>query len=124
MELRPEDWRRILLEYPSEPSRSTPNEADEDLMRGMQRAAAASFTDGINTGFYINAYITKHCPTMDGVLDEMRRGIERKQHTRKVAQEAVQERLDAHGAESVSDLPPAARKTSGGGLSSVWRWKS
>ena len=58
----------------------------------MQREATASFGDGINKGFYINAYTTKHCPTMDGVLEEMRRGLERLEQTR----EAEQERLKAN----------------------------
>ena len=48
---------------------------------------------------------------MDGVLEEMRRGIERMQQSRMAAQEAVQATLDAHGVAGVSDLPPAARQT-------------
>ena len=41
----------------------------------MLREAGAAFSDGINTGFYINSYTTKQCPTMEGVLEEMRRGL-------------------------------------------------
>ena len=56
-----------LLQNPEQP-----NEA-----HGLLAESTASFSDAINTSFYINSYTTKHCPTMDGVLEELRRGIER-----------------------------------------------
>ena len=46
------------------------------------REASAQFGDGINTGFYINSYTTKHCPTMEGVLEELRVGIYRLEQQR------------------------------------------
>ena len=57
-----------------------------------------SFSDGINTGFYINAYTTKHCPTMDGVLEEMRRGLERLHEAREAARARREEDLKAKAA--------------------------
>lgn len=48
-------------------------EEDDD---GLEEATV-SFSDGINTGFYIYSYTTKHCPSMDGVLEELRKGIAR-----------------------------------------------
>ena len=48
-------------------------------MDALELEAQAAFSDGLNTGFYINSYTTKQCPTMEGVLEEMRRGLERLQ---------------------------------------------
>ena len=45
--------------------------------RQQERLQDWRTSDGVNTGFYINAYTTKQCPTMGGVLEEMRRGLER-----------------------------------------------
>eukprot|EP00969_Alexandrium_andersonii_P212527 9384398-Alexandrium_andersonii.AAC.1 len=42
----------------------------------LELEAQAAFSDGLNTGFYINSYTTKQCPTMEGVLEELRRGLE------------------------------------------------
>ena len=93
-EMRPEDWRAILLEcLNGEPDDDMESE-DENLLKEMEGAATAAFSDGINTGFYINSYTTKHCPTMDGVLEEPRRGLERLlQQTRTEAQEKIKEQL-------------------------------
>ena len=41
------------------------------------RASIAAFGDAINTGFYVNSYTTKQCPTMEGVLENLRQGLER-----------------------------------------------
>ena len=41
------------------------------------RASIAAFADSINTGFYVNSYTTKQCPTMEGVLENLRQGLER-----------------------------------------------
>ena len=79
-----------------------------EIIEEIQKAAKASFNDGVNTGYYINAYTANHCPTMDGTLEEMRRGIERMQLSRAAAQEAVQATLDAHGVAHVSDLRPCS----------------
>ena len=48
----------------------------------LLREVSAQFSDGINTGFYINSYTTKHCPTMEGVLEEWRVGIQRLEELR------------------------------------------
>ena len=104
--LNPEGWRRVLLDCLADPPAATSDGPYAEMIEEMQKAAKASFSDGVNTGYYINAYTTKHCPTMDGVLEEMRRGIERMQQSRAAAQEAVQATLDAHGVAHVSELPP------------------
>ena len=49
--------------------------SEEDILR----EAGAAFSDGIITGFCINSYTTNQCPTLEGVLEEMRRGLERLQ---------------------------------------------
>ncbi len=41
------------------------------------RASITAFADSINTGFYLNSYTTKQCPTMEGVLENLRQGLER-----------------------------------------------
>ena len=56
----------------------------------MQEAVAA-FSDGINTGFYINSYTTKHCPTMENVLEQMRQGLERLEDQRKMEKARAEE---------------------------------
>ena len=35
-------------------------------LQELLRQSVASFSDGINSGFYINSYTTKQCPTMEG----------------------------------------------------------
>ena len=46
------------------------------------RASIAAFADAINTGFYVNSYTTKQCPTMDGVLENLRQGLQRLEEQR------------------------------------------
>ena len=75
-ELRPEDWRAVLLDILDSRPNDDENEHDDDSEEIMTEAQGA-FSDGINTGFYINAYTTKVCPTMGGVLEQLRQGIER-----------------------------------------------
>ena len=76
-ELQPAEWREILLELYQKPApREVFHEEIEEDDDGLEEAIV-SFSDGINTGFYINSYTTKHCPTMDGVLEELRKGIAR-----------------------------------------------
>ena len=62
-----------------------------DLCARLSGEAIAAFSDGLNTGFYINAYTTKHCPSMEGVLEEMRRGLVRLQHTRELTRQNLVE---------------------------------
>ena len=61
----------------------------------LLREASAQFSDGINTGFYINSYTTKHCPTMEGVLENLRVGIERLEEQRKAELEQFAKDCDA-----------------------------
>ena len=76
-ELQPTEWREILLELYQKPApREVLHDETEEDDDGLEEAIAF-FSDGINIGFYINSYTTKHCPTMDGVLEELRKGIAR-----------------------------------------------
>ena len=70
-------------------SHEPPDVPDPDL-ENLLRLSVASFSDGVNTGYYINTYTTKACPTMDGVLEELRLGLERLQHQRE--QEAMRQK--------------------------------
>ena len=83
-----EKWRAVLLDLLQKPEQ--PSEAHELLAE-----STASFSDGINTGFYINSYTTKHCPTMDGVLEELRRGIERLETQRRAEEGRGKEEASA-----------------------------
>ena len=73
-----EQWREILLQCSEQ--LSDEEEVDEETDRRateLEAETQASFCDGLLTGFYTNAYTTKQCPSMEGVLEEMRRGLER-----------------------------------------------
>ena len=76
-ELGPEEWRRILLDCLKNCNDAPLDEDDQMLQRELDRDMSAAFCDGISTGFYINSYTTKYCPTMDGVLEEMRKPLDR-----------------------------------------------
>ena len=41
------------------------------------QCASAMFVDAHNTGFYINSYTTKVAPGMDGVLNQLVKGVRR-----------------------------------------------
>ena len=56
-----EEWCDIFLSLLGTDATDATTDVD-----GLLREASAQFSDGINTGFYINSYTTKHCPTMDG----------------------------------------------------------
>ena len=56
----------------------------------------AGFSDGANTGFYINSYTTKQCPSMEGVLEEMRKGLDRLQAMREVEKAREQQQGDGN----------------------------
>ena len=53
------------------------------------RATTAAFADAINTGFYVNSYTTKQCPTMDGVLENLRQGLLRLEEQRQQEEEEL-----------------------------------
>ena len=138
-DLSPEEWRRIFLGCFDEAGAMTGSDRsartcsergaeDEAAPRDagasspllsegdMLREAGAAFSDGINTGFYINSYTTKQCPTMEGVLEEMRRGLERlqeqaavvkeKQASAKTKQAAAAERASQEGDSADPHLTP------------------
>ena len=54
------------------------------------RECIGAFSDAINTGFYVNSYTTKQCPTMEGVLENLRQGLERLEEQRKVEKESLE----------------------------------
>ena len=88
-----EEWYRILLScVGTENDLEVSMESQAD-MDALELETQAAFSDGLNTGFYINAYTTKQCPTMEGVLEEMRRGLERLQQQREQEQEMLQQKL-------------------------------
>ena len=51
--------------------------ADRDFVRAILCGVSDAFCDGINSGFYINSYTTKPGPGLAGMLEELRKGIER-----------------------------------------------
>ena len=63
-------------------------------------------SDGINTGFYINAYTTKQLPDLQGTLEELRKGIQRLELRREETQEATKktQSRDAEGS-AASEAP-------------------
>lgn len=81
-EMQPAGWRENPVQLYKKPaSRDGLHEDTEEDYDELEEATA-SFSDGINTGFYINSYTTKHCPTMDVVLEELRKGIARLEEQR------------------------------------------
>ena len=64
----------------------------------------------MNTGFYIHAYTTKLCPTMDGVLEELRARLERLNARREAEQARLEEELAALDPDFESRLSPAEKK--------------
>ena len=59
----PEEWRDILLQCLTEEAAESPDAqgagtTPDDLDR-LELEAQAAFSDGLNTGFYINSYTTK-----------------------------------------------------------------
>ena len=90
-----EEWRReVLQSLQADLDTSSQGSGSEEFHASsrLQGEVVEGFRDGLNTGFYINAYTTKLCPTMDGVLEEMRKGLERLRQTREAAVEAASAR--------------------------------
>ena len=74
------EWREVFLEAMQcdVADGATDCTADCECVKcECLQASVASFADAINTGYYVNSYTTKQCPTMDGVLENLRRGLER-----------------------------------------------
>ncbi|CAE7805372.1 unnamed protein product [Symbiodinium sp. CCMP2592] len=49
----------------------------EDLVKAIRCGVSEAFSDGVNSGFYINTYTTKANPSLAGMLEELRRGWRR-----------------------------------------------
>ena len=96
-EFTPDEWREILLECMR--SDEPPDAQNDELAQVMIQESTAAMCDGINTGFYINAYTTKQLPDMQGTLEELRKGIERLELKREEAKEAAKQAptADAQG---------------------------
>ncbi len=109
-ELSPSEWRDILLQCCSKQAADAEGPDVSDIAQQLEEEANASFSDGINTGFYINAYTTKQCPTMDGVLEEMGRGLERLRQAREAEQERIKEELEKQGPDAEKQLTIAERR--------------
>ena len=79
---------------------------DNELATVMERESTAAMCDGINTGFYINAYTTKQLPDLQGTLEELRKGIQRLELRREETQEAIKktQSVDAEGS-AASEAP-------------------
>ena len=104
-----EQWREILLQCSEQ--LSDEEEVDEETDRRateLEAETQASFCDGLNTGFYINAYTTKQRPSMEGVLEEMRRGLERLQKQR--AEEQAKLKKSIAGARGESGTRASSRR--------------
>ena len=93
------EWRDIFLGLLEQGARGSAA-VGTDLLREV----SAQFSDGINTGFYINSYTTKHCPTMEGVLEEWRVGIQRLEELRQ------QERCKLERSTPVNEVQALAQK--------------
>jgi hypothetical protein len=109
-ELTPQEWREIFLRCCSTDVDQQGDAEIDAVVQQLQQEAIASFSDGINTGFYINAYTTKQCTTMDGVLEEMRRGLDRLQQTREAQQERIREELEKRGPDAEKHLTASEKK--------------
>ncbi|CAJ1427508.1 unnamed protein product [Effrenium voratum] len=62
---------------PASPSEPTEEDDDVDFDLAIRCGVNEAFADGVNSGFYVNSYTTKPNPGLGGVLEELRRGIER-----------------------------------------------
>ena len=92
----PEEWRDILLQCLTADAESEDTEdagAAAASADQLELDAQAAFSDSLNTGFYIDSYTTKQCPSMEGVLVEMRRGPERPRGAQASAEAPLGRRL-------------------------------
>ena len=74
------------------------------------RASTAAFADSINTGFYVNSYTTKQCPTMEGVLENLRQGLERLEDQRAQEEEELKRKRARDEAALGRELSEAEQK--------------
>ncbi|CAK0879109.1 unnamed protein product, partial [Prorocentrum cordatum] len=110
----PEEWRDILRQCLTEDAES---EGAEDAGAAIASAdqlelgAQAALSDGLNTGFYINSYTTNQRPSMEGVLVEMRRGLERLQAQRQAQQDNMKLELPQRGEDPEKSMSAADWRT-------------
>ena len=90
-DMKPEQWRQVLLELLDKPPAESGEAAPDPHLQELLRQSVASFSDGINSGYYINSYTTKQCPTMEGLLEELQRGLGRLQGQRNQEQQRRKE---------------------------------
>ena len=109
-ELQPAEWREILLELYQKPAPREVFHEEIEEDEGLEEAIA-SFSDGINIGFYINSYTTKHCPTMDGVLEELRKGIARLEEQREADAMRLKEMEDKVSKGLICEAPVQKKKS-------------
>ncbi|CAK0887182.1 unnamed protein product [Prorocentrum cordatum] len=113
----PEEWRDIMLQCQTEDAEGEDADdvdAADTFADQLELDAQAAFSDGLNTGFYINSYTTKQCPSMEGVLVEMRRGLERLQAQRQAQQDKMKLELQQRGDDPEKTLSAADRRALGG----------
>ena len=118
-EMTRSDWRDAFLAALGK------DEMDDDALHDScceclkcecLKASVAAFADAINTGFYVNSYTTKQCPTMEGVLENLRQGLVRLDEQREKERDDLQKKRrsmeQALGRElSKEELKPFKGKT-------------
>lgn len=109
-ELSAEEWRSITLQCLQAPDDEGAVPEHTELADELEQEAVASFSDGVNIGFYINAYTTRQCPTMGGVLEELRAGLQLLNARREAEQARVKEELAALGPDAENRPSPAEKK--------------
>ena len=86
----PSEWRQAFLEAFAKDEAADGDDHErtcECLQCECLRASIATSADSINTGFYVNSYTTKQCPTMEGVLENLRQGLARLEEQREKERE-------------------------------------
>ncbi|CAK9002078.1 Uncharacterized protein (Fragment) [Durusdinium trenchii] len=73
-------------------------------LRQIRVGINEAFCDGVNSGFYVNSYTTKPGPALAGMLEELRKGIERleaERHMREEERSAAEKRARDAGLDDV-----------------------
>jgi hypothetical protein len=92
------EWREMLLELHTQlnPDHDQIPSADDKqsatTFASLQLQLQEAFADGVNSGFYVNSYTTKQCPSMEGLMEELRKGIQRLEEDSRA--KAASERLE------------------------------
>ena len=79
-------------------------------LQAPEHDCAVMFSDGSSTSFYINANNTKQCPTMDGILEELRAGLASLNDRRETEKARVKEELAAISPDAENHLSPTEKK--------------